>query len=71
MRSIMTNAEYTQCIGDSGCFQGQNIIISTHVDDMAGYGTPEALSKFEKAVELEVELEKLGQPTKLVGMELT
>ena len=71
MRSIMTNAGYTQLIGDPGCFQGDNIIISTHVDDMAGYGTPKALTTFEKAIELEVELEKLGQPTKLLGMELT
>ena len=78
MKSIMTNVGYVQCIGDPGCFYsketkngGPNAIISTHVDDMAGYGTPAALLAFEKAVELEVELEKLGQPTKLLGMELT
>ena len=77
MRTIMTKAGYTQCTGDPGCFYHSTpsgipkAIISTHVDDMAGYGTPEALLEFEKAVELEVELEKLGQPTKLLGMELT
>ena len=38
---------------------------------MARYGTPEALKAFEKAVEKEVELKKLGRPTKLLGMELT
>ena len=72
LRSIMTNAGLTQCIGDPGCFNGYhgNRIVSTHVDDMAGYGTPEALTAFERAVEREVELEKLGQPTKLLGMEL-
>ena len=37
---------------------------------MAGYGTLEALQTFEKTVELEVGLEKMGQPTKLLGMEL-
>ena len=79
MRSIMTNAGYVQCIGDPGCFYSQEksktgthmAIISTHVDDMAGYGTPAALAAFEKAVELEVELEKLGRPTKLLGMVLS
>ena len=71
LRSIMTIAGLTQCIGDPGCFKGTGIIVSTHVDDMAGYGTPEALRAFEKAVNQEVELEHLGQPTKLLGMELT
>ena len=70
MRTIMTSAGLTQCIGDPGCFKGLGIIVSTHVDDMAGYGTPLALTTFEKAVEQEVELEKLGRPTKLLGMEL-
>ena len=38
---------------------------------MAGYGTMEALAKFEKSIELKVELEKLGKPTTVLGMELT
>ena len=72
MRTIMIEtAGLTQCIGDPGCFKGTGIIVSTHVDDMAGYGTTAALTAFEKAVEREVELEKLGRPTKLLGMELT
>ena len=71
MRTIMIKtAGLTQCIGDPGCFKGPGIIVSTHVDDMAGYGSTEALSAFEKAFETEVELEKLGKPTKLLGMEL-
>ena len=79
MRAIMTKtAGLTQCIGDPGCFyllglpgQQPKMVVSTHVDDMAGYGTLTALTTFEKAVESEVELEKLGRPTKLLGMELT
>ena len=47
------------------------MVVTTHVDDMAGYETPAAFKAFEKAVETEVEVEKLGQPTKLLGMELT
>ena len=71
MRTIMTiTAGLTQCIGDTGCFGGPGIIVSTHVNDMAGYRTPSALAAFEKAVEQEVELEKLGKPTKLLGIEL-
>ena len=77
MRQIMESAGLVQSIGDPGCFYRltpsgiPEIIISTLVDDMAGYGKPETLSEFEKAVEKEVELEKLGQPIKLLGMELT
>ena len=71
LRSIMANARLQQCIGDPGCFQTKNLVVSTHVDDMAGYGTLEALEAFEKAVGSEVELDKLGKPTKLLGMELT
>ena len=70
MRSIMTTAGLQQCIGDPGCFKGPVLIVSTHVDDMAGYGTLQALQAFEKAVEKEVKLEKLGKPTKLLGMEI-
>ena len=69
----MTTAGLTQCMGDPGCFylpEHLQLIVNTHVDDMAGYGTPETLLAFEKAMEQEVELEKLGQPTKLLGMEL-
>ena len=67
----MTNAGLQQCVGDPGCFRTKDLVVSTHVDDMAGYGTPEALKAFEKAVENEVELDKLGRTTKLLGMELT
>ena len=73
LRSIMANAGLDQCVGDPGCFRSPkgDLTICTHVDDMAGYGTPEALEAFEKTVESEVELDKLGKPTKLLGMELT
>ena len=47
MQNIMTGvAGLTQCIGDPGCFyQGQpaTMVLSTHVDDMAGYGPLEEL----------------------------
>ena len=66
----MNKAGLSQCVGDPGCFKKRDLIVCTHIDDMAGYGTPTPLAVFEKAVEPEVELEKLGQPTKLLGMEL-
>ena len=77
LKTIMAKAGYTQCVGDPGCFYAMTnenilkVIISTHVDDMVGYGTLEALEAFEKAVDAEVELDQLGTPTKLLGMELT
>ena len=60
MRTIMTSAGLTQCIGDPGCFKGPGIIVSTHVDNMAGYRTHEGLQTCEKTVNQEVELEHLG-----------
>ena len=70
---MTTTAGLTHCVGDPGCFKSskEDLIVSTHVDDMAGDGTTAALAAFKKAVESEVELNKLGQPTKLLGMELT
>ena len=67
---ITKTAGLQQSISDPGCFYGPEIIISTHVDDMAGYGSARALYDFESNVEKEVELEKLGQPAILLGMEL-
>ena len=71
LRNIMTKSGLRQCIGDPGVFTGP-VTIATHVDDMAGFATTgEDLDKIESAIEQHVELEKLGQPTKLLGMELT
>ena len=48
------------------------IVIVTHVDDMAAFVPKETtIKETESAIEEHVELEKLGQPTKLLGMELT
>ena len=71
MVEIMTQAGLTQCIGDPGCFRNKKAIISTHVDDMLACGPSEELNKIEQAIEQKVELDKLGLPTKLLGMELT
>ena len=67
----MAKSGLRQCIGDPGVFTG-TVTIATHVDDMAGFATTkEALDKIKSAIEKHVELEKLGIPTKLLGMELT
>ena len=67
----MVKSGLRQCIGDPGVFT-RTITIATHMDDMAGFATTaEALDKIEVSMEKHVELEKLGTPTKLLGMELT
>ena len=65
------NAGLQSRIGDTGCFDRPEIIISTHVDDIAGYGSAKALSKFKSNVGKELQLDKLRQPAVLLGMELT
>ena len=77
LRDIMGKSGLQQSIGDPGVFykKGEklpDIIIATHVDDMAAFATKETtIKEAESAIEQHVELEKLGLPTKLLGMELT
>ena len=73
LKSIMTKSGLVQSIGDPGVFLKKgSIIIATHVDDMAAFSlNKETITTTESAIEQHVELEKLGQPTKLLGMELT
>ena len=67
----MEQAGLSQCIGDLGCFKNNRAIISTHVDDMLACGLNEELNKIEQAIKQKVELDKLGLPTKLLGLELS
>ena len=73
MKDIMVKtAGLTQSIGDPGCFYKNGLILSTHVDDMIAIAeTEEELDQLEKDIETHVELDKLGVPKKLLGMELT
>ena len=74
MRNIMvTTANLKQSIGDPGCFyKNTGLILSTHVDDMIAIAqTEEELDNLERAIESQVELDKLGILKKLLGMELT
>ena len=72
LRSIMHDIGLNQCIGDPGIFTNQKVTIATHVDDMAGFAEKEEdLTTIEQAIEHYVELEKLGIPAKLLGMEIT
>ena len=74
MKSIMNQVKLRQSIGDPGCFYNHEtgLIISTHVDDMMAVAPIEQyLNDIEMAIEHHVELDKLGIPTKLLGMELT
>ena len=72
MKRIMTQTGLQQSIGDPGCFYKDGLIISTHVDDMMAVApTKTQLENIELAIEQHVELDKLGIPKKLLGMELT
>ena len=73
LRDIMTKSGLQQSIGDPGVFfKKGSIIIATHVDDMAAFAPEEkVIITTEAAIEQHVELEKLGIPAKLLGMELT
>ena len=72
LRNIMTKSGLRQSIGDPGVFYKEGLIIATHVDDMAAFAPKtNSLDKIEAKIECHVELEKLGIPTKLLGMELT
>lgn len=67
----MTKSRLCQSIGDSGVFYTKEIIIATHVDDMAAFASKkDDIDKTESKIEQHVKLEKLGQPIKLLGMEL-
>ena len=70
----MTHVGLQQSVGDLGCFYNHTtgLIISTHVDDMMSVApTEQHLNDIEIAIEHHVELDKLGIPKKLLGMELT
>ena len=72
MKTIMQQIGLQQSIGDPGCFYKNELIISTHVDDMMAVApTEQHLNDIEIAIEDHVELDKLGIPKKLLGMELT
>ena len=75
LRNIMAKSRLQQCIGDPGVFKRKGldqIIIATHVDDMAAFSpSKKILEEVESKIEQYVELEKLGILTKLLGMELT
>jgi hypothetical protein len=62
-----------QCTGDKGTYTNQkgSLFIGTHVYDLLGITpTDEELNKVEVETEKQVEVEKRGRPSKMVGMEL-
>ena len=72
LRDIMRKSGLQQSVGDPGVFFTKEIIIATHVDDMAAFTNKrQSLDQVQASIEQHVELEKLGTPTKLLGMELT
>jgi len=63
-----------QCTGDEGTSVSitNQTIIGTHVDDLIGIAPTEAhLDHTKRSVEGQVELDKRGKPSKMLGIELT
>jgi len=63
-----------QCTSDEGTYVSttNQMIIGTHVDDLIGIAPTEAhLDRVERSVEGQVELDKRGKPSKMLGIELT
>ena len=74
LKDVMQQTGLQQCIGDPGAFTNPTtkVTICTHVDDMARFANSDKdLDNIETAIEEHVELEKLGIPIKILGMELT
>ena len=74
MKKIISKVGLQQSIGDPGCFDNHTtgLIISTHVDDMMAVApNNKLLDNIEATIEHHVELDKMGIPKKLLGMELT
>jgi len=71
--SIMKVCGIHQCIGYEGtyvCIQNQTMV-GTHGDDLIGIvATKEHLDEAEQLVERQVELDKRGKPSKMLGIEL-
>ena len=62
-----------QCIGDEGTYVSakEQVIVGTHIDDLLGIAPTEAqLDQAERLVEGQVELDKRGKPSKMLGIEL-
>jgi hypothetical protein len=70
---IMGTFGMHQCIGDEGTYvsTANQTIIGTHVDDLIGIAPTEAhLDRAERLVEGQVELDKRGKLSKMLGIEL-
>ena len=74
LRDIMGTFGMYQCTSDEGTYVSttNQMIIGTHVDDLIGIAPTEAhLDRVERSVEGQVELDKRGKPSKMLGIELT
>jgi len=73
LEKILALAGLNQCIGDKGTYVNEegSVIIGTHVDDLLSIAPNEKLlNDVEHKMEEHIELEKRGNPEKLLGMEL-
>lgn len=74
LERILEVAGLKQCVGDEGAYTNptETTMVGTHVDDLIGIAPPgSSLDTMKESIETSVELEKKGEPTKMLGMELT
>jgi hypothetical protein len=72
LNNILEASGLQQCMGDEGCYVGiaLEILLGTHVDDLLGIAPLEQiLDGIEQKIERYVELEKRGNPTKMLRVE--
>jgi len=73
LEKILALAGLNQCVGDEGTYVNKegSVIIGTHVNDLLSIAPNEKLlNDVEHKAEEHIELEKRGNPEKLLGMEL-
>ena len=71
LRTILQSCGLFQYIGDKGTYHTKDLIIGTHVDDLLAIrSSNKTLDATETNIERTVELDKRGNPTRMLGIEL-
>ena len=71
LERMLEIAGLKQCVGDEGRYTNGQAIVGTHVDNLIAIAPPGILDPIERSIEKSVELDKRGQPQKMLAMKLT